>query len=242
MSDKLTNKQQAFILEYLLDFNATAAAERAGYRGSRQVLAGIGFENLRKEKILQEIWARLLKQAMWAQEVAYRLSRQARGTMADFLSPGPDGRVQIDLPKAAAAGALDLVQQLHLDEWEEEDGRLQRNLNLKLYNAQKALQLLGDGYRLWAGKLEEDMTASLDLEEEYPFRHGLSWEECYRDHLHAEKSMEIWEREHHLHPRGWDIRLEDYGISAIGPGEEPPAGLIARDAREEQAWRQRNER
>ena len=33
-----------------------AAAECAGYRGTRQVLATIGRENLRKEKILHRPW------------------------------------------------------------------------------------------------------------------------------------------------------------------------------------------
>ena len=51
MVEKLTSKPRAFALEYLVDFNATEAAKRAGYRESRAVLESIGSENLRKPKI-----------------------------------------------------------------------------------------------------------------------------------------------------------------------------------------------
>lgn len=45
----LTQKQQAFVREYLVDLNATQAAIRAGY--SANTAAVIGHENLRKPQI-----------------------------------------------------------------------------------------------------------------------------------------------------------------------------------------------
>ena len=54
---KLTNKQQRFIEEYLLDLNATQAAIRAGYSAS--TAASIATENLRKPHIQNEIAKRL---------------------------------------------------------------------------------------------------------------------------------------------------------------------------------------
>jgi phage terminase small subunit len=54
MSDKeLTPKQQLFISEYLIDFNATRAAIAAGY--SEKTAYGIGSENLRKPQIMEHI-------------------------------------------------------------------------------------------------------------------------------------------------------------------------------------------
>jgi phage terminase small subunit len=48
----LTPKQEMFVLEYLIDFNATAAAERAGYTGkSRDVIAKIGHGLLQKVEV-----------------------------------------------------------------------------------------------------------------------------------------------------------------------------------------------
>lgn len=50
---KLTNKQEQFCREYIIDFNATQAAIRAGY--SKKTSHAIGQENLRKPIIKHEI-------------------------------------------------------------------------------------------------------------------------------------------------------------------------------------------
>lgn len=51
--DGLTAKQARFIEEYLVDFNATQAAIRAGY--SEETAGVIGYENLKKPYIQAEI-------------------------------------------------------------------------------------------------------------------------------------------------------------------------------------------
>ena len=56
MSDevvKLTDKQQMFVKEYLIDLNATQAALRAGY--SEKTAYSIGHENLKKPEIAAAI-------------------------------------------------------------------------------------------------------------------------------------------------------------------------------------------
>ncbi len=50
---KLTEKQKRFVAEYLVDLNATQAAIRAGY--SKKTAEVIGYENLRKPQIADEI-------------------------------------------------------------------------------------------------------------------------------------------------------------------------------------------
>jgi phage terminase small subunit len=50
---KLTDKQEAFIMEYMIDLNATQAAIRAGY--SKSSAKEIGYENLTKPHILARI-------------------------------------------------------------------------------------------------------------------------------------------------------------------------------------------
>lgn len=60
--NKLTEKQELFCNEYLLDLNATGAARRAGY--SEDSASAIGWENLRKPEIqarIQEIRAVMSK-------------------------------------------------------------------------------------------------------------------------------------------------------------------------------------
>ena len=53
----LTAKQQRFVQEYLIDFNATAAAERAGY--SKKTARSKGAENLTKPDIQMAIQERI---------------------------------------------------------------------------------------------------------------------------------------------------------------------------------------
>lgn len=53
MADRLTPKQQQFVREYLIDFNATQAAIRAGY--SAKTAQVIGAENLKKPMVAAEI-------------------------------------------------------------------------------------------------------------------------------------------------------------------------------------------
>lgn len=49
----LTEKQQRFVEEYLIDFNATQAAIRAGY--SQKTAGAVGHENLRKPEIVSAL-------------------------------------------------------------------------------------------------------------------------------------------------------------------------------------------
>ncbi len=59
--EKLTHKQALFVLEYLVDLNATQAAIRAGY--SEQTAYAMGAENLRKPQIDQMIKKQMDKRA-----------------------------------------------------------------------------------------------------------------------------------------------------------------------------------
>lgn len=61
----LTVKQQRFTEEYVVDFNASAAAKRAGY--SPKTAHAIGFENLRKPEIQKAIGKSLDKAAKQTQ-------------------------------------------------------------------------------------------------------------------------------------------------------------------------------
>lgn len=79
--EQYTDMQIAFIEFYLgeAQFNATDAAELAGYKGDRNQLGVVGHENLNKPKIQKYIRRRLDSIAMSADETLYRLSRIARG-------------------------------------------------------------------------------------------------------------------------------------------------------------------
>ena len=59
MEQKLKPKQQRFVDEYCIDFNATQAAIRSGY--SKKTACSIGEENLRKPLIKQAIADKIKK-------------------------------------------------------------------------------------------------------------------------------------------------------------------------------------
>jgi phage terminase small subunit len=56
---KLTTKQQAFVEQYLVDYNATAAAGRAGYKGDKRNLGIRGYKLIRHPIIGPEIRRRV---------------------------------------------------------------------------------------------------------------------------------------------------------------------------------------
>ncbi|MBB6109742.1 terminase small subunit [Mucilaginibacter lappiensis] len=80
----LTAKQKRFVEEYLVDFNATQAAIRAGY--SIDTAAEMGYENLRKPHIKTEINNRLDALSMEAGEITKRFTNLARGNMSDYMT------------------------------------------------------------------------------------------------------------------------------------------------------------
>lgn len=110
----LSAKQKAFINEYLIDGNATRAAERAGYKGDENTLAVTGYDNLRNPKIAEAISQRTAESAMSGDEVLGRLAEQARGTIADFVTFDAQGNPGFDLQSAAVLGKMGLVKKLKI--------------------------------------------------------------------------------------------------------------------------------
>lgn len=80
---KLTEKQKKFANEYLVDFNATQAAIRAGY--SEKTAYSIGWENLRKPEISEYIKKETELRVMSAEETKKLLSDIARSSLNDYL-------------------------------------------------------------------------------------------------------------------------------------------------------------
>lgn len=136
----LTNKQKAFIEEYLKDYNATRAAERAGYGGDDSTLAAIGSENLRKPKIASRIRHRLRESAMTADEVQMRLAEQARGTYASYITP--EGGV--DVAQMVEDGKVHLIKRMRDTKY---------GMDIEFYDSQKALQLIGRAHGMFKDRV-----------------------------------------------------------------------------------------
>ena len=155
---KLTAKQIRFVDEYMVDFNATQAAIRAGYKAKTAHV--IGAENLRKPKIAEEI-ARRQKDLQRRTEVTQdrvvkELARIAFANIADYVHVETQTRTKDD-------GTETTYQIVMLSETEDlsADQRaalatVKQSVNgveIKLHDKIKALELLGRHIGMFNDKL-----------------------------------------------------------------------------------------
>ena len=145
----LTDKQSAFIEEYLTDFNATQAALRAGY--SEKTAYSIGHENLKKPEIADAIETRLNELKMTADEALMLLAGQARASMKDFLRVNPDGYFDLDL-SAVTDEQLRAIKSVSITETKHGT-----NYRFELYDAQSALKEIIRLHRLDSGQSTESI-------------------------------------------------------------------------------------
>lgn len=150
----LTDKQRLFVEHYLKCLNATQAAREAGYAAkTSNQLAVQGHKNLQNEKIRAEIEQRLKKSIMPAEEVLYRLGRQATLDVADFIDM-VDGKPQFNFERARELGITNLIKKVR---YNEKSGMI----DVEFHDPQRALDLLGKYHKLFttfdvnlSGKIE----------------------------------------------------------------------------------------
>lgn len=80
----LTDKQVRFCEEYLVDYNATQAAVRAGY--SKKTAGSIGHENLTKPEIREFIDKKLVELSLSAGETTKLISDIARSSLNEYFT------------------------------------------------------------------------------------------------------------------------------------------------------------
>lgn len=114
---KLTNKQEAFCQEYLIDLNATQAALRAGY--SEKTAKDIGCENLAKPNIQKKIAELMAKRsekteinAEWVLKSAKKVYDRCMQEEQVIANGEPTGEYKFD--SSGANKALDLIGK-HVD-------------------------------------------------------------------------------------------------------------------------------
>ncbi len=146
----LTNKQRAFIDEYLQCWNSAEAARRAGY--SERTARSQGHRLLTNVDISEEIQQRIADRAMDADEALELIASHARGSIGDFIDVV--GRLAIiNLEKAEAAGKLHLIKKLKYNALGVPE--------IELYDAQSALQLIGRHHGLFKDVTENHTTLDI---------------------------------------------------------------------------------
>jgi len=147
-----------FVDEYMVDFNATQAAIRAGYKAKTAHV--IGAENLRKPKIAEEIARRqkdLQKRTEVSQDrVVKELARIAFANIADYIHVETQTRTKDDGTEVTYQTVMfNETQELSADQ-RAALAVVKQSVNgveLKLHDKIKALELLGRHIGMFNDKL-----------------------------------------------------------------------------------------
>lgn len=146
-SGRISNKQKAFINEYLQCWNATKAAIKAGY--SEKTAYSSGSRLLKKVEVSEAIAIRVKDMVMSGDEALTLLSDQARGTLDDCMDVGEGGKLSLNFAKAKEAGKLHLIKSIT---------PTANGLKVELYSSQRALELIGKAHGLFTdAKIEHEV-------------------------------------------------------------------------------------
>ncbi|MDR3707491.1 MAG: terminase small subunit [Capsulimonadaceae bacterium] len=152
----LKGKQKAFADAYLgvARFNATKAAQLAGYSGSNATLAQTGSENLRKPDIALYIAARIEAGSMEAKECLARLADIARGD----LSEGLDDDGNLNVAKLMQSGNGHLIKSIRRT-----PNAYGETVSVELYDKQAALVTLAKHLGLLNDRSEVAVSGAVDV-------------------------------------------------------------------------------
>lgn len=143
----LTNKQKAFVEFYLKHWNATKAAELAGY--SKRTANEQGSRLLANVSVETAIKARLDELKMGADEVLTRLADHARGSLEYFLAGN-----SLSIAAAREHGKLHLAKKIKQTTRSSDDEHLYTTLEVELHDPQAALVQLGRHHKLFVERHE----------------------------------------------------------------------------------------
>lgn len=144
--DKLTDKQELFCREYLIDLNATQAAIRAGYK--EKTAQQIGSQNLSK-LVIQEKIQELLKQRsdrveFTSDEVLKKLSILARSNINKFVKPDGHGGLIMHIQDDISEDDMYCISEVTTEEYQDPaKGDPVKRTKIKFVDKLKSIELAG---------------------------------------------------------------------------------------------------
>lgn len=141
---KFTARQEIFIAEYVKCWNASEAARRAGYNGDSNT---IGPRLLAHVGVAAEIERRKALLIMSAEEVAIRLTEQAKAGYAEYFNEYGG----VDLDRLLKDGKGHLIKKIKPTK----DGT-----EIEFYDAQAALGYIGKIHKLFVDRQESAVTVN----------------------------------------------------------------------------------
>lgn len=150
---KLTEKQQRFVDEYLIDLNATQAAIRAGYSvKTADQQASRMLTNVKVQSAIAEIMAERSKRTGFNQDrVVQELAKIAFIKMTDVVDQ--NGKIK-DTASEDDLSCIESIKYKHSDT----DSGYSVEREVKIASKLKALELLGKHLGMWNDKLDVNVT------------------------------------------------------------------------------------
>lgn len=159
MSETLTDKQKAFCLEYLKDFNGTRAAIRAGY--SENSANEIASENLAKPNVasyLNELKEKLNNDTENdIRKIIMELQLIAFGSLRD-VSEWDAGGLSVRNSSELINGKDRLVSEIS-----ENRSEKSTTVKIKMHDKLKALELLGKYHKIFTDKTESETSSKHEV-------------------------------------------------------------------------------
>lgn len=159
---KLTEKQQRFVDEYLIDLNATQAAIRAGYSAKTACEQGARLlANVKIQGTIAEHMAERSKRTGVNQDrIVRELAKIAFVNLTDIVDE--EGRIRSN----ATDEDLSCLESIKYKESSSDTGdSVEREV--KIASKLKALELLGKHVGMWNDKLNVEMDAELNIHVDY---------------------------------------------------------------------------
>ncbi len=157
---KMTEKQQRFCDEYLIDLNATQAAIRAGY--SKKTAAVIAAENLRKPNICEYIENRMAEKEKQLIADHDEVMRYLTSVMRREKTES----IVVTLSKEQSKYEPDENGTMRKRTVKEEIPQIVK-IPAQLRDANKAAELLGKAYGIYTDRIDADIDAELNITVDY---------------------------------------------------------------------------
>ena len=162
----LNPKQECFCVEYVVDFNATKAAKRAGYAESS---AHSQAHDLLKKpevkaRIQEHIKERFEAANISVERVLTEIALMGHANMVDYTRVLPDGTAVVDLSDLTR-DQFAAIQEVVVDEYMEgrgEDAREVKKVKVKLADKKGNLELLGRYLKMFTDRVEHSGSISVN--------------------------------------------------------------------------------
>lgn len=159
----LTPQQEQFCREYVVDFNASAAAERANYSGKNK--GSIGWQLLQKTPVqarVKELAAeRAKKTDTTVERILEELARIALADIAELFDEKGDLKPIDQIPEDLRRAIASIEIEALFDGYGKDRVQIGHTKKVKFWSKEKTLELLGKYRKMFTEKVEVSGKVSL---------------------------------------------------------------------------------